>query len=69
MKGFLSIAAALSLAVSDVSAHYIFQQLSIGGTKYPVYQHIRKNANYNSPVECMFFSSLFPSSSLFPRGV
>jgi hypothetical protein len=42
--------AALSLAVGDVSAHYIFQQLSVGGTKYPVFQYIRKNSNYNSPV-------------------
>lgn len=49
MKGLLS-AAALSLAVGDVSAHYIFQQLSIGSTQYPVYQYIRKNNNYNSPV-------------------
>lgn len=50
MKGILSIAAALSLAVGDVSAHYIFQQLTVAGTKFPVYQHIRKNTNYNSPV-------------------
>ncbi|KAL8388322.1 hypothetical protein RB595_009311 [Gaeumannomyces hyphopodioides] len=50
MKGFLSLAAVLSLAVGDVSAHYIFQQFSAGGTKFPVYQHIRKNTNMNSPV-------------------
>ncbi|KAL2128361.1 hypothetical protein VTI74DRAFT_9289 [Chaetomium olivicolor] len=49
MKGLLS-AAALSLAISDVSAHYIFQQLTTGGTKYDVYKYIRKNTNYNSPV-------------------
>jgi len=49
MKGFLS-AAALSLAVTDVSAHYIFQQLTVAGTKYPVNQYIRKNTNYNYPV-------------------
>lgn len=49
MKGFLS-AAALSLAVSDVSAHYIFQQLTTGGTKHGVFQYIRQNSNYNSPV-------------------
>lgn len=42
--------AALSLLVVDVSAHYIFDQLSIGSTQYPVYQYIRKNTNYNSPV-------------------
>ena len=49
MKNFISLAA-LSLAVSEVSAHYIFQQLSIGSTKYPVFEYIRQNSNYNSPV-------------------
>lgn len=49
MRSFTTIAA-LSLAVSDVSAHYIFQQLSIGATKYPVFQYIRQNSDYNSPV-------------------
>jgi len=49
MKNFISLAA-LSLLVGDVSAHYIFQQLSIGSTKYPVFQYIRQNSNYNSPV-------------------
>jgi hypothetical protein len=49
MKNLISLAA-LSLIVGDASAHYIFQQLSIGSTKYPVYQYIRKNSNYNSPV-------------------
>lgn len=49
MKGLLSVAA-LSLAVSDVSAHYIFQQLTTGGTKHAVYQYIRKNNNDNHPV-------------------
>lgn len=28
-----------ALAVSCVSAHYIFEQLSIGSTKYAVYQY------------------------------
>jgi hypothetical protein len=49
MKGLLSVAA-VSLAVSEVSAHYIFQQLSTGGTKHDVFKYIRKNSNYNSPV-------------------
>jgi hypothetical protein len=49
MKSTLSLAA-LSLAISNVSAHYIFQQLSVGSTKYPVFQYIRQNSNYNSPV-------------------
>jgi hypothetical protein len=42
--------AALMLAVSDVSAHYIFQQLAVGGVKNPVFKYIRQNTNYNSPV-------------------
>ena len=49
MKGFLS-AAAFALATSQVSAHYIFQQLTMAGTQYPVYQYIRKNSNFNQPV-------------------
>ncbi|KAK4224896.1 glycosyl hydrolase family 61-domain-containing protein [Podospora fimiseda] len=49
MKGFLTAAVA-SLAVSQVSGHYIFQQLTTGGTKHPVWKYIRQNTNYNSPV-------------------
>ncbi len=49
MKGILG-AAALSLAVREASAHYIFQQLSIGSTQYPVFQYIRENTNFNQPV-------------------
>jgi hypothetical protein len=49
MKGLLS-AVALSLAVGDASAHYIFEQLTTGGVKHGVYEYIRKNSNYNSPV-------------------
>lgn len=50
MKGYLGVAAALSLAVSEVSAHYIFQQLTVAGTQYPVYKYIRENSNFNQPV-------------------
>lgn len=49
MKGFTGLAV-LSLAVSNVSAHYIFQQLSVGSTKHPVWKYIRQHTNYNSPV-------------------
>lgn len=49
MKGLLG-AAALSLAVSEASAHYIFQQLTTPSGKGGVYQYIRENSNYNSPV-------------------
>ncbi|KAF3014795.1 hypothetical protein E8E14_011518 [Neopestalotiopsis sp. 37M] len=50
MKNVVSLVAATALAVSGASAHYIFEQLSIGSTQYPVYQYIRENTNYNSPV-------------------
>jgi len=49
MKASFRVAIA-SLAISGTSAHYIFQQFTYGGTKYPVYQYIRENSNYNSPV-------------------
>ncbi|KAH7324437.1 glycoside hydrolase family 61 protein [Stachybotrys elegans] len=39
-----------ALAASEVSAHYIFQRLDIGGTTGGVYEGIRQNSNYNSPV-------------------
>jgi hypothetical protein len=44
-----SFAVVLALA-SNVSGHYIFQQLSVGSTKYSVFEYVRKNTNYNSPV-------------------
>ncbi|KAK0620092.1 glycosyl hydrolase family 61-domain-containing protein [Immersiella caudata] len=48
MKG--SIFAAIALGAADASAHYIFQQLQVGGTKYPLWQGVRQHTNYNSPV-------------------
>ncbi|KAI0505365.1 endoglucanase II [Xylaria bambusicola] len=50
MKNFVHLAALLALTVDSVSAHYIFQQLTAGSTKFDVFQYIRKNSNYNSPV-------------------
>lgn len=50
MKGFLSIAAAGLMAVSEVSGHYIATTLSVGSQKFSTYQYIRKNTNNNSPV-------------------
>lgn len=50
MKNLLFLTAAAALAVTDVSAHYIFQQLSHGSTQFPVFEYIRENSNYNSPV-------------------
>ena len=49
MKITTSLAAVLTVAQS-VCAHYIFNQLTVGSTKYPVYKYIRENSNYNSPV-------------------
>lgn len=50
MKTFATIAA-LSLAVSDVSAHYIFQNFDAGSTaKSAAFKYVRQNTNYNSPV-------------------
>jgi hypothetical protein len=57
MKIATSLAAVMAL-VQSTSAHYIFQQLSVGSTKYPVFQYIRQNSNYNSPVTGM---SRFPT--------
>lgn len=50
MKSTISIFTALSLGAAQVSGHYIFQQFGVGSTKFPVYEHIRKNTNMNSPV-------------------
>lgn len=56
-----SLAAVLALA-GNVSAHYIFQQLTVGSTQYPVYQYIRRNSNFNHPVTGtrLSFSDIIP---------
>jgi hypothetical protein len=50
----LLLPALLALAAKSVSAHYIFQQLTVAGTKYPVWKYIRRNSNpawlQNGPV-------------------
>jgi hypothetical protein len=54
MKSLLHLAAAAAFAVHSVAGHYIFQQFSAGGTKYPVWKYIRRNTNpawlQNGPV-------------------
>ena len=50
MKFLLGVATALSLLARDASAHYIFQQISVGGTPYGVWEGVREHTNYNSPV-------------------
>jgi hypothetical protein len=53
MKSLLYITSA-ALAVEGVAAHYKFQQLTVGGTKYPLWKYIRRNTNpdwnQNGPV-------------------
>lgn len=39
MKNAFSLVAATGLAISGASAHYIFEQFSLGSTQYPVYQY------------------------------
>lgn len=46
---FFSLAA-LSFLASQVSGHYIWVQLDIGGTAGAKSDGIRPNTNYNSPV-------------------
>jgi hypothetical protein len=53
-----ALLAALALGVADVSGHYIFQQLSVGSKKFDVYENIRKNTNYNSPVTSLSSNDL-----------
>ena len=56
MKLQLGVFAALSWA-STAGAHYIFQQLSVGGKSLGVFEGVRKNTNYNSPVTGMLATS------------
>lgn len=44
------MSAALSMLAAQASAHYIFEKITVGGTQYGKYEHIRENTNYNSPV-------------------
>lgn len=55
---FTKVLTALTLGVADVSGHYIFQQFSLGSKKFAVYEHIRKNSNYNSPVTSLSSNDL-----------
>ncbi|KAK1774107.1 glycosyl hydrolase family 61-domain-containing protein [Copromyces sp. CBS 386.78] len=51
MKPTLSVIALVGAPLA--SAHYIFQQLAVNSQKFPVYQNLRKNTNYNSPVTAL----------------
>ncbi len=50
----LTLVTAAVLAVDSAAAHYIFQQLTAGGTKHPAWKYIRRNTNpawlQNGPV-------------------
>lgn len=50
MRSCTAIVAGLALLAEGINAHYIFQQFTYGGVKYPVGKYIRPNTNYNSPV-------------------
>lgn len=57
MKSFSGAVALLSLAATEVSAHYIFNSLAVDNSK-PSHEHVRYNTNYNSPVTCKLASFL-----------
>ncbi|EHA58324.1 endoglucanase II [Pyricularia oryzae 70-15] len=50
MKCIASLTVGALALANSVGAHYIFQQLAVAGRSFGVYEHIRRNTNYNSPV-------------------
>jgi len=50
MKSAAALAVGLSTFANQALGHYIFERFTYGGTEYPVYQYIRPNTNYNSPI-------------------
>ncbi|KAI4863842.1 glycoside hydrolase family 61 protein [Hypoxylon rubiginosum] len=50
MKNVVALVATAALAAQGASAHYIFQALAKGTAKGVVYEYVRRNTNYNSPV-------------------
>jgi len=50
MKSFAFLFVGATALVSQVTAHYIFEKFGYGGIQYPVYQYVRMNTNYNSPI-------------------
>jgi len=50
MKSASVLTLGFSALISQASGHYIFERFTHSGTLYPVYQYIRPNTNYNSPV-------------------
>jgi hypothetical protein len=54
MKSLLHLTAAAAFAVHSVAGHYIFQQFTAGGVKYPAWKYVRRNSNpawlQNGPV-------------------
>jgi len=58
MKSFASLIVGISALASQASCHYIFERFTHGGVEYPVYQYIRQNSNYNSPVTLLTSNDL-----------
>jgi len=50
MKSAAALAVGLSVFANQALGHYIFEVFTYDGTEYPVYQYIRPNTNYNSPI-------------------
>jgi len=50
MKSAAALAIGLTAFANCALGHYIFERFTYGGEEYPVYQYIRPNTNYNSPI-------------------
>lgn len=50
MKSAIALAVGLTAFANQAFGHYIFERFTYGGEEYPVYQYIRPNNNYNSPI-------------------
>jgi hypothetical protein len=50
MKSFAFLFVGATALVSQATAHYIFEKFGYAGVQYPVYQYVRMNTNYNSPI-------------------
>ncbi|EHL00249.1 putative endo-beta-1,4-glucanase D [Glarea lozoyensis 74030] len=68
MKGFSILTAGLLTLSSQVSGHYIFQQLTANNVKNPTFTYIRKNTNYNSPVTAGSAVSFTTDTAVYHQG-
>ncbi|KFA60056.1 hypothetical protein S40285_09115 [Stachybotrys chlorohalonatus IBT 40285] len=58
MLRFAGLFLLLSLAFGNAAAHYIFQSVNLAGSAGGVYEGVRRNTNYNSPVTDLSSTSL-----------